>query len=623
MQFLQFSSDINSVIWNYRIHLFVFFLALFIGLTLAHPAVLLNDEFITTNQLRQLHAGHQIIINEGKYGLGEHGNMSAYFGYKGNILAYTLFLPMISIPAYWVLDITGPQFAYLILVLWTVTALLLLLFINHFFRKFSYIGRRQWTPIMAVITFLVFFINLYYYSPFAVDPVDNFPEILPIVLTNIILLALSALLIYEINRTIFEDPAFSFFGTMVCLFSSSYFLWSTFCKDHILVLACFVPIVLCLVRFIKTDEYWYLPLAFLLSGLLAWARPEVALWVFILICGVCGYTFIRYRSQDQPGYSPITVLCSPLFTLIGALPFFLNNLLITKNILLPVTSLYLHEAGSVPLAINTSQSLMPSTGIRSLQSIIMMYLPGIPKSPVETMSDLAGIFFYPAIGSASIFALVPLFLVMAIIAGVLLIFKKIRFSTEEKKFISLSLMISLAVFLAYGSVLHVLNTDPGIVPDVRYLSPAYVPLMVTGLILLKKVDILPKNSADSVKRLILICSVGLVVISIVFLPMAYGPTGHVTTWVLPSLGKFFSLYTLTVCVLATGTILYFAFAKHKSIVCEYLVFLLCSLPFFWQVNEIFTLRIYSGFAGYIFWIPVTRVIGELIMKFIFIKTVVP
>jgi len=135
MQYPVFFSDIPLIIRKYRVHLFVFFIALFIGMTFAHPAVLLNDEFITTNQLRQLHDGHQIIINEGKYGLGEHGNMSGYFGAKGNILAYSLFLPMISLPAFWMIDILGQQIAYFILILWMMTALILLLFINHLFPK--------------------------------------------------------------------------------------------------------------------------------------------------------------------------------------------------------------------------------------------------------------------------------------------------------------------------------------------------------------------------------------------------------------------------------------------------------------------------------------------------------
>jgi hypothetical protein len=613
MQFPFLSYDIQSIIWKYRIHLFVFFLTLFIGLTLAHPAILLNDEFITANQIRQLHNGHQIIVNEGKYGLGEYGNMSGYFSNKGNILAYTLFLPMISLPAFWVIDIMGGLFSYLIVILWTITALILLLFINRYFPKFSFIGRWQWTPVMVVVTFLVFFINLYYYSSFTVDSVNSYPEILAIVFTNIILLAISAMLIYEINRTIFEDPSFSVFGTIVCLFSSSYFLWSTFCKDHILVFACFVPVILCLVRFVKTDEYWYLPLAFLFSGLLAWARPEVALWVFILTCGICGYTLIRFIRHDRHDYHPLGIFCAPLFTIIGALPFFLNNLLMTKNVLLPVQSLYLREPGSAALTINSSQSLMYSTGVKSLQSVIIMNLPGIPKSPVETISDLAGIFFYPKTGNASISALIPLFVVMVIIAAILLANKKMSFSPEEKKMIILALLISMTMFLAYASTLHILNTDGGITPDIRYLSPVYLPLMLIGLILLKNVNILPNNPADSIKRLILVCSVGLV-ISLVLLPLAYAPSLFFDTILhAPALGKFFSLYALAICLLSTGVILYYIVYRHKTIICEYLVFLLCSLPFFWQVNEILALRSFSGFAGHIFWIPVIRIIWDLIV----------
>jgi hypothetical protein len=74
--------------------------------------------------------------------------------------------------------------------------------------------------------------------------------------------------------------------------------------------------------------------------------------------------------------------------------------------------------------------------------------------------------------------------------------------------------------------------------------------------------------------------------------------------------------------LATGTILYYAFIRHKTMVCEYLVFLLCSLPFFWQVNEILALRYFSGFAGYIFWIPIMRIIWDLVAGFFIFKNII-
>jgi hypothetical protein len=612
MEFPVLSVDIPAIIWKYRVHLFVFFLVLFIGLTLAHPAILFNDEFITANQIRQFHAGHQFLVNEGRYGLGENGTMSAYFAYKSDILGYSLFLPVISMPAFRAIDLFGEQIAYLVLVLWTVTALLLLLFINRFFKKFSYIGQRQWTPVMAGVIFLLFFVNLYYYSTFTVDNISSYPEILAIVLTHMFLLALSAMLIYEICRTIFDDPAFSFFAAMVCVFSSSYFLWSTFCKDHILVLACFVPIVLALVRFIKTDEYWYLPMAFIGCGLLAWARPEVALWMALLVLCICGYTLLRFRSIDRPGYSLLWVICSPLFTFVGALPFFLNNYVTTENIFLPTESLYLHEGNAT---LNASQSLMPVTGVKSVHSVITMFLPSVPTSPLEVLSDLAGVFFSPATGNVGVFTLVPVFFVMGVLGGILLIFRKIIFTPDEKKMIILQLLVAGAVFCAYASQIHLLNTDGGIGPDIRYLSPLYFPLTIIGLIIIRKINILPENPADSIKEF---CGIGIigVPLSIFLLGGVYHMnTANFSNGIIP-LGKFFSLYVIALIILTLVVLIYGQYRNCGKNISTYLILLLCLVPFFWQVNLTFIYSTFSGFAGHIFWIPIVRVFWGIIIKVI-------
>ena len=610
---------IKASVYRYRVHIVVFLVALFIGLTLAHPAVLLNDEFITTNQLHQLHAGHQVIINEGKYGVFENGSLDSYFQYKSNILGYSLFLPLLSLPANLIIDLFGEQCAYLIICLWTVVLLILILFVNHFFSKFSFIGRYQWTQYAIVVIFILFFLNLSFFETFPVDPVENFPEILAIVFTNIILLALSAMMMYEINRTIFEDPAFSFFGTIVCLFSSSYFLWVSYCKDHILVLLIITAIFLCLVRLVKTDDDWYLPLSFLLSGLLAWARPELALWLFLLICGICGYGLIYSRSRNRSGHDLLFILCSPLFTLIGALPFFLNNFLITKNVLLPPITLYFANT-STPLGMNATKSLIPVAGAKSTGSVIMQFVPTIPLNPLDLFTDLVGIFFYPENGSISIFALIPLFLVMAILACIFLLFKKIQFSSAERKFISISLLVSLPVFLAYASQIHLLNVDLGMAPDIRYLSPFYLPLTVTGLILLKKMNILSERPENSIYWLSVVCILGLV-ISLVLLPLAYGPSAFIDTVHIP-IHKFFSIYALVICLITLGTIIICKLINKGVNLSKYLIFLLCSIPFFWQVNATFIFRSFSAFANYTFWIPIVRVIWELIVNFVLIKTVV-
>ena len=618
MESTDLSSRIFLSIHPYRNHILVFLIVLFIGLSLAHPSVLLNDEFITTNQLRQLHSGHQILINEGKYGLQQNGSMSGYFAYKSNLLGYTLFYPLISLPAFWMLDITGENCVYFILCLWTIIALTIILMINHFYPKFSFVRSFQWTPFAIVAVFVLFFINLYFYANFPINSSDNYPEIIAIVFTNMFLLSFSAVFMYEINRTIFENTAYSFFGTMVCLFSSSYFLWATHCKDHILVLPIFVGVFLCLIRLMRTNDYWYLSLAFIFSGLLAWIRPELALWIFLAGCATCLYCLIKSRAKYGSTRDMVLILCSPFFTLIGALPFFLNNYMITKNFFLPVQSIYLSDKPSIVI-VNSTQQFVPATGIRSVESVILMFVPNI--SPQNFLTDLAGIFFYPYTGSISIFALVPLFLVTTILAIIFVLSKKIQFLSDEKKYLGICLLISLSVFLAYVSVINILNVDIGITPDIRYLSPMYLPLTVTGLIFVKKMNLLSEKSADSIKWLFVVTSLGLV-ISLIFLPIAYAPGAFASTLSIP-IGKFFSIYTLALCFLTIGTILVCKYLKKGNSLYEYLIFLLCSVPLFWQVNATFVFRSFSGYAGYTFWIPIIRLIWELIVNLILIKNVTP
>ena len=153
-----------SLIIRYRVHILVFFLTLFLGLTITHPVQELNDEWITLNQLNQLHANHQVILNEGKYGLFENGSISPYFQARSNVLGYSIALPLLSLPAFWLIDITANHFPFLVLYLWTIVGISLLVFLNFFFREYTFIGKWRWTTPLFIIIFTLFFINLYYYE---------------------------------------------------------------------------------------------------------------------------------------------------------------------------------------------------------------------------------------------------------------------------------------------------------------------------------------------------------------------------------------------------------------------------------------------------------------------------
>ena len=151
-----------------------------------------------------------------------------------------------------------------------------------------------------------------------------------------------------------------------------------------------------------------------------------------------------------------------------------------------------------------------------------------PALAPETLGDLAGIFFYPRNGSISVFGLVPLFLLAIILVGILLARKKIPFDSEEKRFMGLSLLISLTVFLAYAFEIHSLNTSSGIVPDIRYLSPLYLPLTIVGLLSLKKVNVFPEKPVDMIKQLLVVGIIGLP-FSLILLTLAYAPAAISST----------------------------------------------------------------------------------------------
>lgn len=602
------SAWIFLAIRRYRVHILVFFIVLFVGLTFAHPELLMNDEWITVNQLHQLHDGHQVLVNEGKYGFFENGTMNAYFAARSNVLGYSLFLPLLSLPSHWFIDILGDHFVFFILYLWTFVLLAVILSLHFIFREYSFIGRWRWTPAATGAVFIIFFINLFYYIPFRVHGPGSYPEALAVAFTNILLLALAGVLIYEINRALFDDPGFSLFGTIVCLLSSSYFFWATGCKDHILTMLLFVAVLFCMVKFRKTDDSWYLPLAFLITGLLAWARPELALWVFFFVCGIWGYSCVK-KVQRKSGTGYIVLICMPLFTVFGALPFFLNNYLITKNPLLPPNALYL-SGESAGLAVQGSPYLPQTGGISSASFTQIFSMKNtVPSSNIPW--DIFGILFHPHNGSMGVFCLTPLFLVMAVLAVVLVQSGKLQFSREELNAMAIIAFLAIPVFFAYANNLPQLNTSQGITPDMRYLSPVYVPLTLLGLIIMRKLEVIAENPVNILKKILIISAVGI--------PLSLYLTATVYTdpKVAAQLDAPLSdAFSLCIFFLAALTLFFLAwnfFSKHRNAISGILIASLCGVPFIWQIT--ISIRFW-GFAatsqGYPPWIPIIRILNTLL-----------
>jgi len=611
--------SLNSVFVDHKIHFIIFLFALLLGLTFTHPTIILNDEWITANQLFQLKNGHQITINEGKFGLLENGTNSVYFAKKSNILGYSLFLPLISLPSFWLIDACGEHFPFFILYLWFSIALLMGLLIQNFFKDFFIIRTLNLFSVYIVGLFSIFFINLFYYSSFPISARETYPEIMAIVFTNVLLYALLAPIIFEICSTLFHNTSFSVFSTVVCLSSSSYLFWTIGCKDHILVVLITSVILLCFIKYQNTHDNWYFPLAFLLSGFLAWARPEIAIWVFLSTCLIWGYYIFQLRKQLTGLYLQVLMFLSPLFTLIGALPFFFNNYLITKNVLMPASLLWsidtIKPESSVDVPVMPIiQSQTESFG--ALQAIGNLLIKKSSIQPSVLFTDVVGIFFNPQNGSVGILSLTPVFLLALIILTLVILKRNLQFSPEEKRYLIILSIAGLSIVFAYLNWIHSMNTSLGIVPDIRYLSPLYIPLTLIGLLLIKKYSRIGDHPVHALKMLFVLWGF-LIPVSLILLPYVY-PTPKSTSSFLTPLNEMFSI--IVYMVILSTVIFYFLIKQFRlpETLFNYSLILILALPLIWQVDAIFFLHYYNLYAGYTFWIPSVRIVYTWFFQYLFI-----
>ena len=123
----------------------VFLFALFFIITFSNPALFLNDEWITVNQLHQLGEGHQVITNEGKYGTFMNGTPGPYFEARHNLLGYTMMLPVLSLPALWFFGLFGDQFRIAVVLLWSMLPVAMAVLVDAYRPDYARWRGIRWT----------------------------------------------------------------------------------------------------------------------------------------------------------------------------------------------------------------------------------------------------------------------------------------------------------------------------------------------------------------------------------------------------------------------------------------------------------------------------------------------
>jgi len=589
----------------FRVHLLVFILAFLAALTVAHPAMLVNDEWITNNQLAQLKQGHQPFINEGKYGTLTNGTLTTYFAVRNNYLGYPLLFPLLSLPAVWLVDLFGNNFIFFITYLWTFLLIGLALLLNVFFPEYTHWGKWRWTSGLIMLTFVAFFVNLFLYQPFSLTGDKGSPEIMAIVFTNVLMFAFLATIIYEILHMILINPWYAFFGTIVCLSSSSYLFWTTYCKDHVLIALILSIVLLFVIRYLSTDKPSSLAGGFSFGGLLIWARPELGVFIVIALCVFFIFHLQSIKTKNCSDSQRQWFLLSPIFTLLGALPFFINNYLVSKNIFIPAFVLTAETSLSQSGLGESSPTLSFAGGdtINALLQVNSM----TRVTPLSTLpADLFGVFFSPESGSMGILPLVPVFLASVMFLPILLMRTRIQFDSREKMILGTLVLFAFAIFCAYANRIAGLNTDLGIVPDIRYLSPVYLPLTIIGLMIFRKI---PRITARPMNLLAWMSVVWIVSVPVsVFLIIGYYPIPSDWKDLYPLYSHWATLCILLVVLLFVLAFYYAELRNRQETLVKIELFLfvgICSLPLLWQVDVSFISLLHGyGLGGYFFWLPI-------------------
>ena len=566
--------------------LLIFTLALFLSITIGYPALFLTDEWITADQLNHLVTGGDLLYGYTPYGASD------YAASHHNTLSYTLALPVVSLPAYHLFSLFGDHFRFAVVLLWSAILLAILLMIEFWYPNYARWRGIPWTWAGIISWGVLFVLNAALYRPFrfvrAMQPYDPlvYPEVAAIVFTNSLAFALLAVVAFLIFREIFGSDRWGLFGLAATVCCSSYLFWSGNAKDHALVALLFAVALYCFTLYLSRENTLYLFASFIAVGWTAWARPELgpALAAGLFLFGVAVAAGKGWR---ETGKAVLAVAGIPL----GALPLFMNNWGLSGSpLILPWTAGYASATGKA----------LPSGSESLFGTVTKHYTP--PTG--DLLSGLYGTFFEPIrAGSAGFFQVSPLSffaLLLAATVGYALIRRRpTGITSRDARLLAFFALAAVLVVLTYARSIPGMPVSPGIVPDMRYLSPAYLPMLVLGVYALKHADLDSDGVGEALRILFWLAIIDLPLIFIILqIISGNNLAGQVT----------FLMY-LTYIFLAGAATLYVAVlarrASPRLLAYAVPVLMLASLAWLAVVDFRFAT---SCWEGYHFWIPVVEYI---------------
>jgi len=568
----------------YKKCLFSVTLILIISWSLSYPALFLTDEWITADQLNHLVTGDDLLFDYTPYGAAD------YAASHHDTLCYTLALPVASLPAYYLFSLFGDDFRLAVILLWSALLLALLLMIEFWYPRYARFRGIPWTWAGIISSGILFVLNAALYRSFwfvrGVQPYDVgvYPEVAAIVFTNSLAFALLAVVAFLIFREVLGSDRWGVFGLAATVCCSSYLFWSGNAKDHALVALLFAVALYCFTLYLSRENPLYLFASFVAVGWTAFARPELgpalaAGFFLFALAAAAG------KGRREVGKTVLAAAGVPL----GALPLIVNNWGLSGHpLVLPWVAGYAAAGGTA----------LPS-GTRSLLSTVAgHYTP--PAG--DLLTGLYGAFFEPArAGSAAFFQVSPLSFFALLLAGAaayaLIRKRPTGISPRDARLLAFFALAAVLVVLTYARSLPGMPTSPGIVPDMRYLSPAYLPMLVIGVYALKYAGLDGDGVQEALKTLFWLAVINIPLIFVVLQVIAGRNLAGQVTFVT----------TLTYLFLAGTAGLYVAVLARRASprLLAYAAPVLMLFPLAWELIVDFRFAT-SCWEGYHFWIPVVQ-----------------
>ncbi|KUK67824.1 MAG: hypothetical protein XD88_2139 [Methanocalculus sp. 52_23] len=198
----------------------------------------------------------------------------------------------------------------------------------------------------------------------------------------------------------------------------------------------------------------------------------------------------------------------------------------------------------------------------------------------------------------SLVAVSPLIIIALVVLPILLWRRPGRFTTADRQIILFLVVVGIAVWVAYLRSMHGLNTSNGIVPDIRYLTPFYLPAGILAILAIHKLagDISAKTIAMYGMLSVLLTTPLLILFIMIFQPYGGAYLGYTI---------FFSRLTYIILGAVLVTLILQALGIVKIKWTFVTIAVLVTIPLGWQIMMLFLYSI-AKFNGYELWIPLVE-----------------